>query len=207
MLRNLFNLLFHLATLRFVPAKLYIVCFVALGVFAGVGLTLMRVSRATSYMEDDPAACVNCHIMRPQYDTWRHSSHADAATCNDCHVPHNTLAGAYAFKARDGIYHSTIFTLRKEPQAIHISALAEDVVEGNCVRCHEQAVGDVHQSDGEVRCWDCHREVPHGEVRSLSSTPGVMSPELPPVFESQVPRIGGRSPDAPSESEETQTHD
>jgi cytochrome c nitrite reductase small subunit len=26
------------------------------------------------------------------------------------------------------------------------------------------------------RCWDCHREVPHGSVRSLSATPWVEVP-------------------------------
>ncbi len=39
--------------------------------------------RAPSFLTDDPEACVNCHLMRSAYLTWRHSSHAEVAHCND----------------------------------------------------------------------------------------------------------------------------
>ena len=28
-------------------------------------------------------------------------------------------------------------------------------------------------------CWDCHRETPHGRVRSLSAVPNAQVPQLP----------------------------
>jgi cytochrome c nitrite reductase small subunit len=158
-----------------------------------------KVSRVTSYLSDDPEACVNCHVMRPQYASWQHSSHA-SATCNDCHVPHDTILNAYAFKARDGLYHSVIFTLRLEPQVIRMSRGAVPVVEGNCRRCHGRVIEEVslrRRQPGDHRCWDCHREVPHGRVRSLSAAPRVMSPQLPPALQPQVPSIGGRKPRPP----------
>ena len=45
----------------------------------------------TYFVGDDPSACVNCHIMTPYYATWSHSSHGRDATCNDCHVPINSM--------------------------------------------------------------------------------------------------------------------
>lgn len=189
--------LYNLLVLRFIPSPWRMMCFVALGVFAGLALTVGKVSRATSYLSDDPEGCVNCHVMRSAYASWQRSSHAKVTTCNDCHVPHQSVAQAYAFKARDGLYHSTIFTLGLEPQVIELSSGAIPVVEDNCRRCHEQTIEEVgaHAHElGDLRCWDCHREVPHGRVRSLSSAAQVMTPELPSVLEPQLPRIGGRRP-------------
>jgi len=198
MLRRLGRVLGWLLSLRFVPAAWVAPCLAMLGVLAGLALALGQVSRATSYLSDQPEACVNCHVMRPQYASWQHSSHARVATCNDCHVPHTSLAAAYAFKARDGLYHSSIFTLRLEPQVIRISTGAVAVVEANCRRCHAETIEAVEGTEAhgpsDRRCWACHRETPHGRVRSLSATPTVMSPELPPVISPAPLRIGGRRP-------------
>ena len=197
MLRRVLSRFYGLISLRFLPTAWLIPCCATLGVLAGLALAVGKVSRVTSYLTDSPEACVNCHVMRPQYASWQHSSHVHVATCNDCHVPHETVLHAYAFKARDGIYHSAVFTLGLEPQVIRISSAAIPVVEDNCRRCHAQTVADVSvdsHEPGDHRCWNCHREVPHGRVRSLSATPGVMSPELTPVLRPQVPQIGGRKP-------------
>lgn len=73
------------------------------------GLCILH--RNWSYVSDDPATCVNCHIMRPEYVTWHHSPHREHATCNDCHVPHDNVFRKYYFKGADGMRHATIFTL------------------------------------------------------------------------------------------------
>jgi cytochrome c nitrite reductase small subunit len=165
-------------------------------VAAGMGLFVFHISRAASYLSDAPETCMNCHVMTTQYVTWQHGSHANAATCNDCHVPHTSLLAQYAFKAKDGLWHSTVFTMRWEPQAIRLSKRAVPVVEDNCRRCHAQVIAEVapaaHQNKDQ-RCWDCHRETPHGSVRSLSATPGIFQPRLPSVPQpSQQPTLGGR---------------
>jgi cytochrome c nitrite reductase small subunit len=153
---------------------------IALGIFVGLGALTFHVSRASSYLSDDPRTCVNCHVMAPQYATWAHSAHREFASCNDCHVPHDNIIRHYFFKAQDGFRHSTIFTLRREPQVIRIHAAGQRVVQENCVRCHEPLIhkvqldrvpgDDVHHEVG-MRCWDCHRETPHGRVNSLASVP------------------------------------
>ena len=82
---------------------------VGAGVLVGLGALFMYLLRAHTYLGDDPAACVNCHIMTPYYASWSRSSHgriddkSNGATCNDCHVPHTSVLSKYAFKAMDAL--------------------------------------------------------------------------------------------------------
>jgi len=153
-----------------------------LGVFSGIGILVLYAANAFSYVSDNPRVCINCHIMVPQYDSWLHSAHAKAATCNDCHVPQDNFFRQYAFKARDGMRHAAIFTLRREPQAIIMHQAGRDVVQQNCVRCHNTLLSQIPAHSQEQlqqrRCWECHRSTPHGRVRSLSSAPYSRAPLL-----------------------------
>lgn len=152
---------------------------VLLGAMAGLSLFALIESEALSYLSDDPKACVNCHIMTPSYVTWNTSSHRQVATCNDCHLPHDNILRTYLFKAKDGLYHASVFTARTEPEVIRIRESRAEVVQSNCIRCHQDQVTDIRlsavvESHIEKRtarqCWECHQEVPHGKVRSLSSS-------------------------------------
>ncbi len=163
-----------------------------IAVFIGVFAYLFYVSKAWSYLSDDPTTCINCHVMAPQFATWQHSAHRLTTTCNDCHVPQDNIFNTYFFKAKDGLRHATIFTMRGEPQVIFIKEDGIKVVQENCKRCHSQLnenVGTLTVSLENSRhgagklCWECHREVPHGRVRSLSATPAT----LVPVPDSPVP--------------------
>lgn len=168
------------------PRKWKLPVAVLLGIFVGLFIYSFEASNATSYLSDNPKTCINCHVMVPQYATWNHSSHREHANCNDCHVPHNNFIHKYYFKAADGFRHASMFTLRKEPEVIKIKEAGIEVVQDNCKRCHSNlnenvAVGeftmeDVHAGNAKL-CWDCHREVPHGRVHSLSSTPDAIIPK------------------------------
>ena len=72
------------------------------------------------YLSPDPKACVNCHIMNPQYDAWLKSGHRHAATCVECHLPHEGLA-KWAAKAEHGFRHSVAFTLQNFKEPIEIT--------------------------------------------------------------------------------------
>lgn len=154
-------------------------------IFAGLGLFSFYISNAPSYLGDKPEACINCHIMAPQYATWYHSSHREKTNCNDCHVPHNNVFNKFYFKAKDGLRHSAIFTLRREPQVIFIKEAGREVVHRNCIRCHKELLTDskllaynseTHLFRMERKCWECHRESPHGRVNSISSVPWARVP-------------------------------
>ena len=157
------------------------------GILVGLGSYMFYVSNAPSYLSDDPKSCVNCHIMAPQYATWFHSSHRERATCNDCHVPANNIFSHYFFKAKDGLRHATIFTIRGEPQVIKIKEAGQQVVQQNCIRCHNHLFispslnsfnNNYQKGHLERQCWTCHRETPHGTVHSLASTPFARVPLL-----------------------------
>ncbi|MCK6600207.1 MAG: cytochrome c nitrite reductase small subunit [Bacteroidetes bacterium] len=151
----------------------------------GIGSYSLYISNALAYLSDDPKACVNCHIMAPQYATWQNGSHARVAVCTDCHVPHDNIFRKYYFKAQDGLRHASMFTLRMEPQVIHVKEAGAGVIQENCIRCHQTLLNDTFHITPEKQersCWSCHRETPHGRVNSLSSVPNARVP----VFNSPV---------------------
>lgn len=89
------NRLFDLLPKRFLV--LFCICG---GIIAGLLVYIVYMSRAVSYASDDPGACVNCHIMASSYQSWQRSSHANWATCNDCHVPQHNFVAKYALKQK-----------------------------------------------------------------------------------------------------------
>src|SRR5687768_2159105 len=54
---------------------------VLIGVVAGIGAFTFVYARGSSYLTNDPAACMNCHIMREHFDAWSKSSHKAVAVC------------------------------------------------------------------------------------------------------------------------------
>lgn len=156
------------------------------GALAGLVVLFLYFLRAHTYLADDPSACINCHIMAPYYATWMHSSHGRDATCNDCHVPHENIVRKWAFKGVDGMKHVGAFLTWSERQAIMAQDASAEVIMDNCVRCHTQLTNE-YIKDGRMTymqtkvgegkvCWDCHRDVPHGGMNSLSSTPAAVVP-------------------------------
>lgn len=161
--------------------KQKIVAITLAGIIVGLGALTCYLLRFHTYLGNDSSACVNCHIMTPYYATWSHSSHARDANCNDCHVPNDNFIHKYAFKGVDGMKHVFAFVSRSEHQAIMAEEGSAEVIMDNCIRCHTQLnqefvntgrIDYMQAKRGEGKaCWDCHRNVPHGGMNSLSSTP------------------------------------
>jgi cytochrome c nitrite reductase small subunit len=147
---------------------------VLLGVFLGSGVHTFVSARGGAYLSNDPAACVNCHVMRAEYDGWLHGSHHAVAVCNDCHLPHDNLAHKLWVKASNGYHHSKAFTLMNFPDPIQIRPDNARVLEANCVRCHRALTADITAHGplgaptgpgpeaGLYGCVRCHPEVGHG---------------------------------------------
>lgn len=172
--------------LNTIPRYFVLPLFVIGGAIIGLAAYAIYMARVSSYASDDPATCVNCHIMTPYYQSWRHSSHAEWTTCVDCHLPHDNFVSKYAFKAVDGLYHSAVFTLKAEPDVIRAREASSKVIMNNCIRCHTQlnqefvktgmiTYAEAKEGKGKA-CWDCHRNVPHTMVSNLSSSPNVIAP-------------------------------
>ena len=149
---------------------------VGLGALAGIGGYTFRYAEGLSYLKTDPRACVNCHIMRPQYDGWSKSSHHAVAVCVDCHLPQGFVS-KYVTKTENGWRHGKLFTTQNFREPIQIQAAGAKILQENCIRCHE---GLVHAMAGaaaeasaaadperQMVCVHCHWTVGHGERAGL----------------------------------------
>jgi cytochrome c nitrite reductase small subunit len=147
------------------------------GAFVGSGLYTFISANGTSYLSDDPKVCVNCHIMREQFDGWQHGSHHANAICNDCHLPHDNIVHKYFVKASNGYHHSKAFTLQDFQEPIRIKPGNAQVLEANCIRCHGELTGEIRahgtlgiptdptQGADLFGCVRCHQGVGHGPTR------------------------------------------
>ena len=134
---------------------------VAVGVFLGTSVFTFWYAEGYSYMLDDPEVCVNCHIMRDNYNSWHVSSHR-SVTCNGCHVPHE-LIGKYISKAKNGYHHSWAFTFGP-PDVIRIREGNSRILNDNCRECHANLIDHLPLAEDKTReCTDCHSGVGHGK--------------------------------------------
>lgn len=136
---------------------------VLLGVLVGLSAFTFYYAEGISYLSDNPRACVNCHVMRGQFDAWNRSTHKAVATCNGCHAPHGFL-NKWVSKGINGWNHSWAFTTGNFPYPIRIRDFNVRIVQQNCVKCHETVVSQIHRSEqGQERlCVSCHGNVGHG---------------------------------------------
>ena len=141
------------------------------GVAIGVGSYTFVYAQGLSYMSSDPKVCVNCHIMRPQYEAWQKSSHHSVAGCVECHLPQGFI-GKYVAKALNGYHHSKAFTFQDFAEPIAIKAGNSLILQNNCLVCHGELVHQAAVAPGrseEVRCVHCHPAVGHGERAGLGA--------------------------------------
>jgi cytochrome c nitrite reductase small subunit len=143
---------------------------VAFGTLLGLGGFTFHYGEGLSYFSRDPAACVNCHIMQPQFDSWQKASHHGVATCVDCHLPHDVVS-KWVAKAENGFWHSKGFTFQDFHEPIFIGERNARLLQDNCLHCHFDLVLDLvpgSTTDADaVSCVHCHRSVGHGETVGL----------------------------------------
>lgn len=150
--------------------RLPLVLAACIGLAAGIGGYTFRYAKGLSYLQTDPKACVNCHIMRPQYDAWQKASHHHVAVCVDCHLPHAFVA-KYLAKAENGIRHGEKFTTQRFVEPIVVQARGRAILQENCLRCHGDlvhAIVDTHRGgESDLPCTHCHAGVGHGEKTGI----------------------------------------
>lgn len=144
------------------PGILLMIIGGALSFIGGLSIYTFVQAEGHSYFSDDPEACVNCHVMDDQFEAWGHSSHANVATCNDCHSPHDTEFNKFFAKAVNGINHSAAFTFNTYEEVIMIKDFNIDIVNDSCEYCHGDLVHSiVDQDDDSLRCTHCHAGIGH----------------------------------------------
>lgn len=161
--------------LRFWPLALAL----AVGALAGVGSYTFRYAEGLSYFKTDPKACVNCHIMQPEYDAWQKASHHAVAVCIDCHLP-QAFIPKYLAKAENGWRHGKLFTTQTFEEPITVKEAGLRILQANCERCHEGLTSSMlvrtevpteHPEPGGQACIHCHFSVGHGERAGLGGPP------------------------------------
>lgn len=139
------------------------------GVVGGFGAFTFDYGEGFSYLGHEPETCVNCHIMRPQYNSWRNAGHRHVATCQDCHVPQAFVPWLLA-EADNGYRHSKGFTFQDFHEPIRITPRNSRILQDNCIRCHGAMVHELvagsrtkNTADGGLSCVHCHGGAGHGE--------------------------------------------
>ncbi len=160
-------------------ARYRLVLAMLVGAFAGLAGFTFAYAEGLSYLSSDPKTCVNCHIMNDQFDSWRKGPHHAAATCNDCHLPHDFPA-KYVAKASNGYHHSVGFTFQPPrpdelraktvfDEPIRIKVKNSQILQENCLRCHGDFMHDIVRgstwAEDAIRCVHCHQAVGHGARR------------------------------------------
>lgn len=154
---------------RWAPLLAPLLLCVLAGAVLGLGARTFWYAEGLSYLSSDPRACVNCHIMRDEYDGWQKASHHAHAVCIDCHLPHD-LVGKYLAKAENGFWHSKAFTFQDFHEPIRIHEYHARQLEANCIACHREKVNDIVAcgsafTDNRSGCVRCHAQVGHGPER------------------------------------------
>ena len=155
------------------PRRAWLEVAALLLIAAGLGAYTFDYAEGASYLSSDPSACVNCHIMQPQYDSWERASHRAVAGCVDCHLPAEGL-GKWIAKASNGYHHSKAFTLQDFAEPIRITRRNAEILQDNCLRCHgpllHDQVAGVTTADDALSCVHCHATVGHGPRAALGGT-------------------------------------
>lgn len=161
------------------PARKFLAA-VAAGLLLGTGLWVLHVSKGLSYLSSASIVCANCHVMNTQYATFNHSSHRQRANCVDCHLPHDNPVHYLLIKAKDGLKDTVLFLLRREQNIATATDETRSIILENCIRCHTELVDSVAwgrmgldpgRPGAERRCWECHKDVPHGRIHGLTTVP------------------------------------
>ncbi len=159
-----------------------------LGALGGIASYTFDYAEGFSYFKTDPRACVNCHIMQPQYDSWQKASHHAVAVCVDCHLPHEFVP-KYIAKAENGWRHGKLFTTGGFKEPIEVQEFGKRILQSNCENCHREMISEMKRTDsldashpvldyvasdqpleGQVLCIHCHSTVGHG-VRAAVGGP------------------------------------
>lgn len=139
------------------PVILGVLCLVLVLVVFAV------VTEMPAYLTSSPRTCTNCHVMDAAYENWYHAPHEKVTRCVDCHLPHDNIFSYYYVKFASGAHDVWYFSTGQTPDAIRIHEKTGEIIQSNCIRCHEAAVSELSAHSMGQNCWFCHRDVAHGE--------------------------------------------
>ena len=132
---------------------------------------LIVVAAVGFYAVYDADSCANCHIIKPEVETYKLSAHYRAGVgCQECH----TKPGAFSYFIRnlEGLGNTVLYVSGhyERPLTAYVSA-------DTCVRCHPKSQLERDQVYGNIRinhtglreagyqCLTCHANITHPGTR------------------------------------------
>jgi nitrate/TMAO reductase-like tetraheme cytochrome c subunit len=119
--------------------------------------------------------CASCHEMKPEYYTWKASSHSEV-DCVNCHT--GSTKEEYAKAKANGLVQVFKKTTQTYTAPIRMPNQIEDA---SCEKCHNISTRDVtptgdliiphdkHKNKG-IKCFQCHSGVAHGKIADRKMT-------------------------------------
>lgn len=146
--------------------KKYLYIFIFLMAGLGVSLFLMLGPPGLLAKSESPDFCSSCHVMESNYEAWLHTGAHRRKKCVDCHLPNETLPIHYIWKTIDGLKDVAFFYSGMVPERITLTAHGAEVLQANCIRCHESTVMLINH---ERKCWECHRRIMHRRSGTIAT--------------------------------------
>ena len=151
-----------------------------------VAITLVIITVLMIFMVEatsQPRFCNTCHIMKPYYESWQHSSHKDV-TCTDCHFPpgvKSKIKGKFTALSMLVDYFTGVYK-KSKPWA--------EISDESCMRsgCHQTRLLQSTETFKEnirfdhaphlkemrrgkkLRCTSCHSQIVQGSHISVTET-------------------------------------
>jgi cytochrome c nitrite reductase small subunit len=107
-----------------------------------------------------PEFCASCHVMDPQFAAFQMGRHRWLESCNDCHLPHDSVVSYYFWEGIVGVRDLVYWGIGRIPEHITARERSREWIDSNCRRCHGDVMTGTHPR-ADRRCWECHREAYH----------------------------------------------
>jgi nitrate/TMAO reductase-like tetraheme cytochrome c subunit len=119
--------------------------------------------------------CASCHEMKPEYYTWKASSHSEV-DCVNCHT--GSTKEDYAKAKANGLVQ--VFKKATQTYTAPIR-MPDQIQDASCEKCHNIFTRDVtptgdliiphdkHKKQG-IKCAQCHQGVAHGKIADRKMT-------------------------------------
>jgi nitrate/TMAO reductase-like tetraheme cytochrome c subunit len=119
--------------------------------------------------------CASCHEMKPEYYTWKASSHSEV-DCVNCHT--GSTKEDYAKAKANGLVQ--VFKKATQTYTAPIR-MPDQIQDASCEKCHNIFTRDVtptgdliiphdKHKDKEIKCSQCHQGVAHGKIADRKMT-------------------------------------
>jgi nitrate/TMAO reductase-like tetraheme cytochrome c subunit len=139
-----------------------------LALFFSIGLIGLKATSSSTF-------CSSCHEMKPEYYTWKNSSHSEV-DCVNCHTEPGVKQ-----TAKDKINLIVKAVSKDSNDSGAPIRVTGEIPDSTCEECHNvyqrefTVTGDIiiphdKHKEKEVKCTQCHNGVAHGEIADRNMT-------------------------------------